>query len=53
MLPRMAISGGRVLIHYPTVGAESELLPLGVPIIDSDPRQAIGLVELTDHILAF
>ena len=53
MLPCMAISGGQVLVHYPTVGAESELLPLAVPIIDGDPRQAISLVELTDHILAF
>ena len=53
MLPHMAVSGDRVLVHYPAVGAESELLPLAVPIIDGDLRQAIILVELTDHILAF
>ena len=28
VLPRMAVSSGRILIHYPTVGAEGDLLPL-------------------------
>ena len=28
VLPRMAESSGCVLIHYPTVGAEGDLLPL-------------------------
>ena len=51
MLPRMTIGGDSVLVHYPTVGAEGELLPLVVPIIDGHPRQAVGLVELEDHIL--
>ena len=43
MLPRMAIGGGSVLIHYPTVRAEGELLLLVVPIIDGHLRQAVGL----------
>ena len=49
----MAICSGRVLVHYPAVGAECELLPLVLPIIDGYLRQAIGLVELVDHILSF
>ena len=28
VLPRMTVSSGRILIHYPTVGAEGDLLPL-------------------------
>ena len=28
VLPRMAMSSGHILIHYPTVGAEGDLLPL-------------------------
>ena len=51
MLPRMTIGCDRVLIHYPTVGAEGELFPLVVPVIEGHPRQAVGLVELEDHIL--
>ena len=53
MLPRMAMSGGSVLIHYPAVGAEGELLPLVVPMVDGYPRQGLGLMELADHILPF
>ena len=53
MLPHMAIGGGSVLVHYPAVRAEGELLPLVVPIIDGDPRQAVDLVELEDHIFSF
>ena len=51
MLPRMTIGGDSVLVHYSAVGAEGELLPLVVPIIDGHPRQAVSLVELEDHIL--
>ena len=28
VLPRMAVSSGRILIHYPAVGAEDDLLPM-------------------------
>ena len=51
VLPRMAESSGCVLIHYPTVGAEGDLLPLVGVIRDGDPIQALGLVEFVDHIL--
>ena len=51
MLPRMTIGSDSVLVHYPAVGAEGELFPLVVPVIDGHPRQAVGLVELEDHIL--
>ena len=51
VLPRMAESSGCVLIHYPTVGAECDLLPLVGVIRDGDPIQALGLVEFVDHIL--
>ena len=53
MLPHMAIGGGSVLVHYRAVGAEGKLLPLIVPIIDGHLRQAVGLVELEDHIFSF
>ena len=42
---------GCVLIHYPTVGAECDLLPLVGVIRDGDLIQALGLVEFVDHIL--
>ena len=51
VLPCMAESSGHVLIHYPTVGAEGDLLPLVDIIRDGDPVQALGLVEFVDHIL--
>ena len=51
VLPHMAESSGCVLIHYPTVGAECDLLPLVDVIQDGDPVQALGFVELVDHIL--
>ena len=51
VLPRIAESSGCVLVHYPTVGAECDLLPLVGVIQDGDPIQALGLVELVDHIL--
>ena len=51
MLPCMAIGGDSVLVHYPTVGTKGKLLPLAVPVIDGHLRQAVGLVELEDHIL--
>ena len=51
VLPRMAESSGCVLIHYPTVGAEDDLLPLVGVIRDGDPIQTLGLVEFVDHIL--
>ena len=51
VLPHMAESSGCVLIHYPTVGAECDLLSLVGVIRDGDPVQALRLVELVDHIL--
>ena len=51
VLPHMAESSGCVLVHYPTVGAECDLLPLVGVIRDEDPIQALRLVELVDHIL--
>ena len=51
MLPRMTIGGDSVFVHDPTVGAEGELFPLVVPVINGHPRQAVGLVVLEDHIL--
>ena len=51
MLPRMTIGGDGVFVHYPTVGAEGDLLPLVVPVIEDHPGQAVRLVELEDYIL--
>ena len=51
MLPRMATGGDSVFVHYPAVGAEGELFPLVVPVIEGHPGQAVGLVELEDYIL--
>ena len=51
VLPCMAESSGCVLVHYPTVGAECDLLPLVGVIRDGDLIQALGLVEFVDHIL--
>ena len=51
VLPHMAESSGCVLVHYPTVGAECDLLPLVGVIRDGDPIQALGLMEFVDHIL--
>ena len=48
----MAMSGGRILVHYPTVGAEGDLLPLVGIIGDRDPVQTLGLVEFVDHIFS-
>ena len=53
MLPRMTISGGRVFVHHATIWAERYLLSLVVIIIDQHPGQALGLVELVNHILPF
>ena len=53
MLPRMTISSGRILIHYATIQAECYLLSLVLTIIDGHPGQALGLVELVNHILSF
>ena len=53
MLPCVAISGNSIFIHYPAIRAERYLLSLIFAIIDSHPRQAIGLVELVNHILSF
>ena len=52
VLPRMAMSGGCILICYPTVGAEGDLLPLVGIIGDRDPVQTLGLVEFVDHIFS-
>ena len=53
MLPRMTISSGRILIHYATIRAERYLLLLVLAIIDGHPGQALGLMELVNHILSF
>ena len=53
MLPRMAISGGRIFIHYATIQAERYLLSLVLAIIDGHPSQAVSLMELVNHILSF
>ena len=53
MLPHMTISGGRILVHNATVWAECYLLLLVVIIIDGHLGQALGLVELVNHILPF
>ena len=49
----MAISGGRIPVHYATIWAERYLLLLILTIIDGHPSQALGLVELVNHILSF
>ena len=46
------MSGGRILVHYPTVGAEGDLLPLVGIIGDRDLVQTLGLVEFVDHIFS-
>ena len=51
MPPHMAESSSCVLVHYPTVRAECDLLPLVGVIQDGDLIQGLGLVELVDHIL--
>ena len=53
MLPRMTISGGRILVHYATIQAERYLLLLVLAIIDGHLSQALGLMELVNHILSF
>ena len=53
VLPCMAISGGSIFIHYPTIQAERYLLSLILIIIEGHPGQALGLVELRNHILLF
>ena len=52
VLPCMAVSSGHVLVHYPTVGAEGDLLPLVGIIGDRDPVQTLGFVEFLDHIFS-
>ena len=49
----MAISGGSIFVHYPAIRAECYLLSLIFAIIEGHPGQAIGLVELGNHILLF
>ena len=41
VLPRMGVSSCCVLIHYPTVGAEGDLLSLIGVIGDRDPVQTL------------
>ena len=53
MLPLMTISDGRVFVHHTTIQAECYLLSLVFIIIDGHPGQALGLVELVNHILPF
>ena len=52
VLPSMAVSSGHILIHYPTVGAEGNLLPLVGIIGDRDPVKTLGLGEFVDHIFS-
>ena len=52
VLPRVTIGGGGVFIHYPTVRAECYLLSQIFAIIDGQPRQAILLVKLVNHVLS-
>ena len=49
----MAVSSGRILVHYPTVGAEGDLLPLVGIIGDRDLVQTLRFVEFVDHISLF
>ena len=49
----MAISGGGIFVHYPAIRAECYLLLLIFAIIEGHSGQAIGLVELGNHILLF
>ena len=53
MLPCVAISGGSIFVHYPTICAERYLLSLIFTIIEGHSGQAVGLVELGNHILLF
>ena len=53
VLPCVAISGGSILVHYPTVRAERYLFSLILAIIDGHLRQAISLMKLVNHILSF
>ena len=53
MFPHMAISGDRIFVHYAAIWAERYLFLLVFAIIDRHPRQAVGLVELVNHILSF
>ena len=48
----MAMSSGRILIHYPTVGAEGYLLPLVGIVGDRDPVQTLRLMELVNYIFS-
>ena len=45
MLPRMAISGDRIFVHYTAISAERYLLSLIFTIIDGHPSQAVGLID--------
>ena len=49
----MAISGGSIFVHYPAIWAEHYLLLLILAIIEGHPGQAIGLMQLGNHILLF
>ena len=49
----MAISSDRIFVHYATIRAECYLLSLVFAIIDGHPSQAVGLMELVNHILSF
>ena len=53
MLPRMAISGDRIFVHYATIQAERYLLLLIFAIVNRHPSQAVSLVELVNYILSF
>ena len=50
VLPCMAESSGCVLIHYPTVGAEGDLLPLVGVIRDGDPVQTLRLTSAKEGV---
>ena len=53
VLPHMAMSSHRILIHHPTVGAEGNLLSLVSVVGDGGPVQTLRLVEFVDHIFLF
>ena len=52
VLSCMGMSSCSVLIHYPTVGAEGDLLSLIRVIGDRDLVQTLWFVELVDHVFS-
>ena len=52
MFPHMAIGGGSVFNHNPTVGGEHDLLPLISLIGYGDLAQNLQFVEFVDHVFS-